>query len=127
MRKHITLFFSALLLFAACKNEKTPPGIIKQDKMTNLLIAVHIVDGSVYNIDPQPDSLYKLATGKYKATFKKFGTDTGTFNKSIKYYSQHPDLMEAMYANIIKKLSFKQDSLNKAIQKQNKKNALPPK
>ena len=127
MRKHISLFFSALLFFVACKSDKTPPGIIKQEKMTSLLIAIHIVDGSVYNIDPQPDSLYKLATGRYKATFKNFGTDTATFNRSLRYYSQHPDLMEAMYTDIIKKLGFKQDSLNKEIQKQNKKNALPAK
>jgi len=127
MRKHIILFFSALLLFTACKFDKTPAGVIKQDKMTNLLIAVHLVDGSIYNIDPNPDSLYKFGTARYAAMFKRFHTDSAQFNRSLKYYSKHPDQLQTMYTEIIKTLTKKQDSLNKVLLKQNLKNALPAK
>jgi hypothetical protein len=127
MRKHIILFFSALLIFTACKFDKTPPGVLKQDKMTDLLMAVHVVDGSVYNIDPNPDSLYKFGTARYLVTFKAYHTDSAQFNRSLKYYSMHPDQLQIMYADIIKKLTKKQDSLNKVIAKQNSKHALPAK
>jgi len=127
MRKHIILFFSALLLFTACKWDSTPKGILKPDKMINLLTAVHIVDGSIYNIDPAQDSLYKFGTGRYQALFKRFHTDSGQFKKSLKYYAGQPEQLETMYTEILKKLTFKQDSLNKVLTKRNSKNALPKK
>jgi len=127
MRKHIILFFLALLFFMACNWGNTPKGILRQEEMINLLTAVHLVDGSLYNIDPSPDSLYKYGTGRYKALFKRFHTDTGQFNKSLKYYTVHPEQLETMYTQVMKNLQSKQDSLTKIIAKQNSKNALPKK
>jgi len=127
MRKHIILFFSALVFFASCKLDKTPPDIIKEDKMVSLLTAVHIVDGSLYNISPAPDSLYLHGSGRYTALFKQFHTDSAQFKKSFKYYSLNPEQLQKMYTEILKRLTDKQDSLNKVIAKQNPGNAVPKK
>jgi hypothetical protein len=126
MRKHIILFFSVLLLFVACKLDKTPPGVLKQDKMINLLTALHLVDGSLSNYTA-PDSLFKYGSARYTTLFKKFHTDSAQLSRSIKYYSLHPDKFVTMYTEILKRLNAKQDSLNKVISKQTPKNALPPK
>jgi len=126
MRKHIILFFSALLFLFSCKWDKTPDGILPPDKMVDLLTAVHIVDGSIYNIDPRPDSLYIRGKGKYIAVFKRFHTDSLQFNKSLKYYTFHPDQMETMYEKVVKNLQNKSDSINKLINP-TPKNALPKK
>jgi len=127
MRKHIILFFSALLLFVACKFDNTPKGVVKKDKMTAILADLHLVDGSIYSFNQSPDSLYEKANGRYVALFKKHHTDTAEFNRSLKYYSLHPDKMEDMYTDVLKGLQKKQDSLNAIINKQNLKNALPKK
>ena len=47
MRKHIILFFSALLFLFACDDNKETKGIIPRDQMVNLLVDVHLVDGSL--------------------------------------------------------------------------------
>ena len=127
MRKHIILFFSALLFLFACKWDNTPKGILQPDKMVNLLTAVHIVDGSIYNIDPRPDSLYIKGKGRYLAVFKRFHTDSVQFDRSLKYYTFHPDQMETMYEKVVKNLQDKSDSINKIKPTPTPKNALPAK
>jgi hypothetical protein len=134
MRKHNIWFFSALLFLVAC-SDNVPDGVIEQDKMANLLVDVHIVDGSLYNINnPVADSLYKYGINKYLKVFKDHKTDSTQFEKSIKYYALHQEKLEEMYAVINEKLKFKLDSINKVdslnkvpIKKGQKKNALPTK
>ena len=125
MRKYITLFFSVTFLLYACTENKTNGGIIKHDQMVSVLTEVHIIDGGIYSIGQNPDSLYKYGTGRYLALFKKHHTDSAQFTKSLKYYTTQPVELQAMYDQIIKNLTKKADSLSKLQQKQY--NALPPK
>jgi hypothetical protein len=128
MRKYNLLFFSALLFLFACKWSNTPSGILKTDQMINVMTAMHIVDGSISNIPaPNPDSLYKYGRGRYIALFKRFNTDSTQFKNSFKYYTQHPDIMDDMYTQIMKNLQAKIDSINKPAPIPPPKNALPKK
>ena len=112
MRKHIILFFSALLFLFACKNEDSASGIIKQDEMVRLLTDVHLTDGSLAE-QVGGDSLFKYGTGKYLYLFKKHHTDSAQFKKSMRYYTTHPDELARMYDSVAAKLQVKYDSLNK--------------
>ena len=93
--------------------------------MVDLLMEVHIMDGRMYSVRQEPDSLYKYGLGKYYEVFKRFHTDTLQFRKSVQYYTTQPDEMQAMYDEILLKLKAKSDSINKAQLKQN--NAIPKK
>ena len=127
MRKYIVLFFSAPFFLFACKYGHTPDGILNPDKMIKVLVEVHIVDGSLSNIEmPIGDSLYKYASGRYLAMFKRMHTDSGQFRKSVKYYSENPAQLEEMYTKVLKILQDKTDSLNKPTKPANP-NALPKK
>lgn len=123
MRKYITLFFSVTFLIYACKGNKAPDGVIKHDKMVSLLTEVHIIDGGLYGLQQQPDTLYKYGAGKYLALFKRYDVDTAQFRKSMKYYATQPTEMAAMYDQILANLKAKTDSLNKI----QTKNAVSPK
>ena len=113
MRIYNNLFFLGLLLIAACSNKKVPEGIIPQKKMTSLLAEVHLIDGSLYTVSQAPDTLYKHGMARYLELFKKYGTDTLQFKKSMQYYTADPDKMEAMYTQILEGMTAKTDSLNK--------------
>ena len=128
MRKYNLLFFSALLFLFACKWAKTPDGILPEDKMINVMTAIHIVDGSLYNLNaPNTDSLYKYGYGRYVMLFKRYHTDSAQFKTSLRYYTKHPDQLEAMYNQIVKNLQDKADSVNKPPKPIKPQNALPKK
>ena len=121
MRKYNSLFFSVLLLLFACKKVKVPETIIQPDHMTKLLVEVHILDGTMYNIMQVPDSLYKYGTAKYVVLFKKFHTDSVQFKKSLQYYSLNPALLENIYDKVSADIKQKSDSINKENQLQMQK------
>jgi putative heme degradation protein len=110
MRKHIFLFFSALLFLYTCKGGGDASGVINRDEMVNLLVDVHIVDGSLA-MQPNADSLYKVGTGRYLLVFKQHQTDSAQFKKSMKYYATQPETMLKIYDDVNKKLQAKNDSL----------------
>ncbi len=95
--------------------------------MVQLMVDVHIVDGSLYNIDPAPDSLYKYGVNQYIAVFKKHHTDSVQVKRSLKYYTIHPDKLETIYADVTQILQKKLDSVNKVQLSKPATNALPKK
>jgi hypothetical protein len=121
MRKYITLFFSVTFFLFACKGGKSPGDVIKHDQMVSLLTDMHIVDGSLYNIQQVPDSLYKYGESSYLNMFKKHHTDSAQFRTSLRYYATKPLELQAMYDQVLINLKQKTDSLNKS----QRKDALP--
>src|ERR1700744_2238313 len=117
MRKYITLFFSVSLFFISCKKNKAPDGIVKHDRMVNLLTDFHWVEGRMYGIFKSQDSLYKYGTSRYDALFKRYGTDSAGFKKSLKYYTTQPAELQKMYDQVLLNLKQKGDSLTKVQRK----------
>ena len=112
--------------YNACSN--TPKGIIKPHEMTQLMVDVHIADGSLSTIDmPTGDTLYKYGFNRFVLVFKKHHTDSVQFKNSLKYYTMNPDKLEAVYADVIKILQAKLDSVNKLQTPTPPANALPKK
>jgi len=118
MRKYITLFFSVLPFFIACKGSGVPGGIIPPDKMTPLLEEVYLTDGRMSAYQQLPDTLYKYGTARYQAIFKKYDVDSGQFRKSYLYYSSTPQKLLDMNVKILADLQKKTDSLNKVTRQQ---------
>ena len=116
MRKHIFLFFSALLFLYACKGNSEASGVIDRDDMVPLLVDIHIVDGSLAS-QPSADSLYKNGTGRYLLVFKQHNTDSATFIKSMKYYASQPETMLKIYDDVNKNLQAQNDTLAMIIMK----------
>jgi hypothetical protein len=123
MLKYIIFFFSASILLFSCSGSSVPEGVIDRTRMTNLLTQVHLIDGGLYNVAQNPDSLYKYGTGRYLALFKNFNTNPQQFKNSLKYYSSQPEDLLAMYDQVLLNLKQKSDSLLKLQLK--KPNALP--
>jgi len=124
MLKYISLFFSVTVILSSCKGDKVPNDVIDPTRMVNLMTEVHIMDGGLYRIQQDPDTLYKYGIGKFVALFKKYHTDSVRFRKSLAYYTTQPFQLQKMYEQIQVILKQKSDSLNKI---QFKPNAIPKK
>lgn len=122
MRITINLFFLTVLFLLSCGAPKVPPGVLNHEDMASLLTDVHLVDGSLYNQSPMPDSLYKYAMSRYDRVFKQHHTDSVQFQKSLKYYSLHPDQFSDIYTQVTQTLKDKNDKL---IKQPIPKNAVP--
>jgi hypothetical protein len=112
MRRHLLLFFSALFLLVACKDNKGTDDVIEKDKMALILSDVHLVDGTMMTYGAK-DSLYKYGTNRYALLFRKYGIDSPALNRSVKYYTARPDEMIEIYDRIEKILKAKTDSISK--------------
>ncbi len=112
MRKHIILFFSALLLLASCKGSLIGDDVIAKDKMVQMLTDIHIIDGSL-TVYAANDSLYKYGTNRYALLFKKYGVDTAYFNKSLRHYIAKSDEIVAIYDSVNVVLKRKSDSIGR--------------
>jgi hypothetical protein len=117
MRKHIILFFSALLFLFACNDDIKTKGILDRQSMISLLVDIHLVNGALSN-QSNMDSLYR-STGMYMYVFKQHHTDSAQFRKSVLYYTRQPDYFLKMYDDVIKVLQAKSDSMNKVVAKEN--------
>jgi len=80
-----------------------PDGIIKPDKMEKIIYDMHIVDGYISTIYVV-DSAKKVASAYYKGIYKKFGTDSAEYNKSLLWYNTNPKELQAIYEGIRKSL-----------------------
>jgi hypothetical protein len=80
--------------------------------MADLLVQIHLIDGSLYNGTQVPDSLYHYGMGKYLDAFRKFNTDSAQFRKSMEYYSSEPDKLTAIYDKVDKRIKALSDSLS---------------
>ncbi|NCD71876.1 DUF4296 domain-containing protein [Mucilaginibacter sp. R11] len=88
--------------------------------MTGLLTEVHLVDGSLYQVSQNPDSLYRHGMARYLAVFKQYGVDSTQFRKSVEYYTANPEKMQVMYDQIMDVMTAKTDSMNKVREKYDK-------
>ncbi|CAM3989504.1 DUF4296 domain-containing protein [Mucilaginibacter galii] len=112
MRIYIILFFLPLLFLISCKDEKAA-GILSHEDMQAVLVDVHIVDGTLFEVPAFPDSLYKYSFSKYQRVFDKHHTDSAQFRKSFIYYTGKPDELFDIYEKVVPVIKVKADSAAK--------------
>ena len=95
------------LCFYACK-PGIPKDIIQPDKMQQVLIDIHLVDGYISTL-PGIDTAKKVGSSYYKGIYDKFEIDSALYNNSLDYYYKHPDVMKKMYDSISVKLAVLKD------------------
>ena len=90
-----TLFLLSLLLFVACKVEM-PEGVIKPDKMEDIIYDYHLVQ--VLTTDQMATSYERKLHINY--VFEKHGVTKEQFDSSLVWYTRYPKKMVKIYANL---------------------------
>ena len=119
--KPLVILLSLLLFLAACDQKKAPNGIIENKKMVAVLTDVHLVDAYI-SLIPYNDSVLKQQSSKYyEAIYKKYNISRLDFDKSVKYYSQQPKVLDSMYSQVSANLSKKEKQQNMLLKKEQNK------
>jgi hypothetical protein len=109
MFRKLTALLLLSLLFACNPSEdKIPENVLTKDKMKEVLIDIHILEG-VINVAGLPAD---TANAKFKvmqqALFTKHGVKQVQFDSSMAYYARHLAEMNEIYAGVIDSISVKE-------------------
>ena len=110
--RRLKLFILSLFFLAGCDQHKSPEGIIGQQKMVGILSDLHIMDGYISTLQ-YPDSQWTSGQNHYSTIYKKHNVSRATFEKSLKYYSLQPTLLDSMYTQVENILLKKEIKMNK--------------
>lgn len=98
----ILVWLITSLFISSCKNR--PGNVLSQKEMENLLVEVHILEGSLrakgyYHYD-QNDKMNPY----YAELFNKYDITRVEFDSCLSWYTRHPKQFERIYANVITRI-----------------------
>jgi hypothetical protein len=102
--KKLILYSISLLLLVSCAKNKTPEGILDEDKMVELLVDIHMAEGLVSTFPIHYDSSKVLYPLFEKEIFEKHQVPDSVFRKSLEYYMRDARIMDRLYARTIDSL-----------------------
>lgn len=121
--KKLPLLLLCLFSLSACNNEKLPAGVLDERKMVNVLADLSIIDGYMSTL-MYSDTLRIQGKNYYATVYKNHNISKAVFDKSMKYYSTQPVLLDSMYSKVTRKLEAKEKRLNKIRELEDKKRTL---
>ena len=121
--KQLQIFFLSFLLLTACDSNKVPEGVLDEKKMVNVLADLTVIDGYMSTLI-YTDSMRISGKNFYATVYKNHNISKKTFDKSLKYYSSQPVLLDSMYSKVTRKLEAKEKVLNKIQMKEEYKKIL---
>ncbi|MDO4190345.1 MAG: DUF4296 domain-containing protein [Bacteroidales bacterium] len=94
--KHLVLLL-AIFLLTACQTWR-PFNVIKPSVMEDLLYDIHMTEGTIATLYPNMRREDQRAS--YDALFEKYHVTRSQFEKSLAWYSAHPDEFGKIYDNL---------------------------
>lgn len=113
----VKILFLFLIIFSfSCDSEPLEQNmpkdddIVSEEKMTEIIIDLNLIDGAIkanrHNIDSiKTDAFFESILEKHKLTEE-------LLDKNLKYYTQRPKEMELIYEKAIAKMTEEQAKLN---------------
>lgn len=103
------LFASIVLFLASCQsNTEIPKGVLPEETMTKILVDVNLLEGALKANFILADSAKKVAPTLYEEIYERYDTDAATFQKSITWYFEHPELLEEIQKDVVAELLLKE-------------------
>ena len=102
----LNLMFMLLLLFASCENRyPKPKGMLSEDKMVDILVDVHLTEAILLNESSYGANADSLTPYFNARLFHKHQVSRETFERSLSYYTHHPEEMNSMYEKVFNRIS----------------------
>ena len=105
MKKYLAVIFLLTFLFS-CSKKKTsiPEGILPMRELQQVLAEIHLGQAASSNAVMTDSSLY--SNKEYvNYILKKHNINREDFLKTMKFYTENPDLLEEVYDSVITQLS----------------------
>lgn len=109
----ILLAISILFLITSCSESavKIPDDIIPKDSMVFIMMDIHIAEAGIKTLPN--DSINLNSKTYYEFIYKKHSITEEKFQKSLRFYTYNPELLQEIYVKMAEEMSKKEASLNK--------------
>ena len=108
MKTRLLFFLMMTVIFSACREEEKklsiPAGVLPIDSTALVLRDVHELESALMVSGIRQDSaqtLYRLRLEP--ELLKKYRLDTARLNRTLRYYSSEPALLDSLYHLVLKK------------------------
>lgn len=99
------LFASIVLFLASCQsNPEIPDDVLPREIMTKILVDVNLVEGALKANFILADSAKEVAPTLYEEIYERYDTDAASFQKSIIWYFEHPEILEEIQKDVVAEL-----------------------
>ena len=101
MTRYFLLVF-AILSFSNCSNneDKIPKGILSKEKMTAVLLDVHILESSM-NMSLVKQNIKTNDTTTFYPVFKSNSITKKEYEESLAFYKSKPKLLNEIYDSVL--------------------------
>ena len=101
-----------VIAFASCSDvevvETIPDDVLSKQEMVELLVEIQLIEGGIIIRKLDEKIFAEEINAHYQITFKKHGLTKKTFEYNMRYYTDHPAQLEAVYEEVINELSRQQ-------------------
>ena len=106
MRRFL-LYIMFVLTVSSCSDPvEIPPDVLSQEKMAAILTDVQLVEAQIQMEQlERNDSTKAVVYGYYKYIFQKHKISPEQFKTSFMFYSNHLDMLEHVYDDVLVNLS----------------------
>ncbi len=111
--KQYTILMLVLIVVACGKRDNTPPGILKKERMVEVLGELYILEQKVIRLNLPRDSSDWVFTQLKQKLFETTGVSDSVFRKSLTYYLDQPQQLEVVYTTLIDSLNLKEQRVDK--------------
>ena len=111
--KAVKLLLFLVPFFYACEQDNRPKDIIDEKKMILIMTDLHIMDGYMSTIIYN-DTTRNRTKDLYATIYKTHNTTYELYEKSLKYYSLKPAMLDTMYNKVQALIDEKEHKLHSA-------------
>jgi hypothetical protein len=113
VKKRLCLFFLPLAFWACTptEEENKPADLVPEDKMTQILIDVHLTEASIGRTIRNFDTSRVANKQAHSLILKRHQVSDSAFKQSYDYYLVHPALLDKIYDNVLDSLSLREAKL----------------
>lgn len=108
LSKYLKLLPLALLYFLlSCHNKKDtvfPAGIVQPDTMASILADAHVIQAAA-QLGYSPDATDTSIDEAYLHMWEKHHLTEEEYNNNMKFYCNHPQLLDSVYEKVLNNLS----------------------
>lgn len=114
--KELKLFIVGFIFLTACSKEKAPADVLNQQQMIMLMADLHTMDGYMSSMI-YTDSIRKESKNLYATIYNSHNTTEKIYEKSMRYYSMDPILLDSMYSSVVSILTEKERNIQNDLTK----------